>query len=383
MAFVAAYCFSDSTKASVREEFMFSIESLHQERYGTQYPLTYKFSLPNQVKLISVEKFSENLDEWIPLNQKQVNHFFNAEEVFRYDSFKGEVFVSVAFNEGSSQLKIGITHQTINETIKPGFIEITSYYDNRKAVVTATMDDYNPGSQIAESGALKSAIEFQKHKIWLTVGVVTQHSSTINFSHSSIWQKLQSLLDGGFIELASHSRTHPHFIYDEVNYQSEIGGSKEDLIKYLEFPDLFTSKDKEYVYTWIAPFGQWNSLTEELLAESSFLVNRCYLCISFYLAELNKSVGIFSPVKYSAEMGETSWESNATNSVTELNSKFDHAYDNGLVYHLVLHPQSVDWTQQFPNLHLDYIAYRTDVWYVSLGHLYLYQATKEATNIQF
>ena len=82
-------------------------------------------------------------------------------------------------------------------------------------------------------------------------------------------------------------------------------------------------------------------------------------------------------------MGVTSWKSNATNSVIELNGKFDRAYDYGLVYHLVLHPQSVDWMQEYPNLHLDYIARRTDVWYVSLGHLYLYQATKEAINIRF
>ena len=383
MVFVAAYCFSESPNGSTRGVFMFSIESLHQERYGAQYPLTYKFFLPDQVQLITVEKFSENLDEWISLKQKNDNQFFNGKEIFRYDSLKGEVFISAAFNEDSSLLKIGITYQTLDEKITPEFVDITSYYDDRKAVVTATMDDYNPGSQTAESAALKSAMEFQKHKIWLTVGVVTRHSSAINFSRPYVWQQFQSLLNGGYIEPASHSRTHPHFIFDEVNYESEIGGSKEDLINYLEFPSLFTHKNKKYVYTWIAPYGQWNSLTEKSLAESNFLVNRCYLCTSFYLADFNESVGFFSPVKYSAEMGVTSWKSNATNSVIELNGKFDRAYDNGLVYHLVLHPQSVDWMQEYPNLHLDYIARRTDVWYVSLGHLYLYQATKEAINIRF
>ena len=115
MVFVAVYCFSESPNGSNREVFMFSIGSIYQEHYGAQYPLTYKFFLPYEVLLIAVEKFSEDLDEWIYLKQKQDNQFFNAEEVFRYESLKGEVFVSVAFNEDSSQLKIGITYQTLDE----------------------------------------------------------------------------------------------------------------------------------------------------------------------------------------------------------------------------------------------------------------------------
>ena len=372
------YLFPDSEEGSLREVFVFSVESLHQERYGTQYPLTYKFVMPDQVKIVSVGKWSGNLNEWIPVKKKNAQQFFNAAEVFRYEPSTGEIFISVAFNENSSMLSIAITYQTINKQVKLKFVEITPHYDDRKAVITATMDDYSPGSQVAELPAFNSALEFQKHKIWLTVGIVTQHSDSINFSDISTWVDLQSLLNGGFIEPASHSRTHAHFIFDDVNYHSEIEGSKEDIINNLDLPVLFTSGDKEYVYTWIAPFGQWDSITEDMLAELNYLVNRCYLCNSFHLIDLNTRVGIFSPVKYSIEMGQTSWDSDATDSIKELNGKFDYAYNNGLVYHLVVHPQSVDWTQQYPHLHLKYIADRYDVWYVSLGHLYLYQLTKDA-----
>ena len=50
------------------------------------------------------------------------------------------------------------------------------------------------------------------------------------------WADLQSIIDTGYVEPASHSRTHSTIPYSD--YDSEICGSKNDIITNLEFPEL-------------------------------------------------------------------------------------------------------------------------------------------------
>jgi hypothetical protein len=61
-----------------------------------------------------------------------------------------------------------------------------------------------------------------------------------------------------------------------------------------------------------------------------------------------------------------------TTNVEDLNAAFDQAYDMGGVYHIMCHPNVIEWDQDYPWLHMDYINDRKDVWYVGMGHLYVY-----------
>jgi hypothetical protein len=63
---------------------------------------------------------------------------------------------------------------------------------------------------------------------------------------------------------------------------------------------------------------------------------------------------------------------------TALNAVFDATYARGAIYHLMFHPASVNLaTGQYADLHTTYIANRTDVWYVALGHIYVYKMMKD------
>ena len=79
----------------------------------------------------------------------------------------------------------------------------------------------------------------------------------------------------------------------------------------------------------------------------------------------------FDPVGGSIELGNSSyWGSTDLN---ELNSAFDNAHNLGKVYHLITHPNILDWDEDFTWNHLEYISNRKDIWYVGFGHLYLYR----------
>ena len=65
---------------------------------------------------------------------------------------------------------------------------------------------------------------------------------------------MQQQLDSGFVEAASHSRTHSGQPFNT----SEVVGSYNDIIDSLILPPLFRSGSRQYVYTWISPFGNWS-----------------------------------------------------------------------------------------------------------------------------
>ena len=63
-----------------------------------------------------------------------------------------------------------------------------------------------------------------------------------------------------------------------------------------------------------------------------------------------------------------------TNNTETLNKLFDQAYEENKVYHVMVHPNHVDWsTNSYADQHLSYIANRSDVWYITLGGFYIHQ----------
>jgi len=244
------------------------------------------------------------------------------------------------------------------ELIEPVYVEIADYYDNRKAAVTVTADDWtdNTWQQFEAMSNMLTA-----KKMSFTGGVETRYYPN--------WTQIQHWLDQGYLEVASHSRTHPRLPYG--SYDSEIGGSKQDILSNLTLPATFSFGGTEYVLTWIEPYGESDSSVRQKLGEYKYLTAR-KVDIDDAWATWDSDYGLFDRIGFSMRM-EPPCKGGVDN-VTILNSKFDNVYNTGGIYHLMTHPRNVNWTAgEYADLHTSYISNREDVWYVSFGLLYLYR----------
>ncbi len=352
---------------------------IHQ-KYGFAYPETYELSLPaGSAKLSAYERYSIS-SPWIPLPAKGDTDSFNGAEVVRFDYADNMAYVSASFPSNSDSLYIRIVDDSGNP-VTPGFQGISKYYDNRQGVVTVSADDWS--DWVVQPGWFTTLLHlFRSHGLYVTVGVITGSSS------ASTWQALQSEVDSGYIEVASHSRTHPATPYADP--QGEIGGSADDILNSVTLPPPFRSGQREYVYTWIAPYGNYDNMVDSLLGAYSYLDARLYANLdttspreyvygASALTGWDAARGHFKPFLPSVELGAPSWGGGDT-SLVSLDSLFDFIVSEGGVYHLMWHPQVIfsDIGKRYLHGHLDYISGRRNIWYANLGVVYLYHFLQEA-----
>jgi PKD repeat protein len=255
----------------------------------------------------------------------------------------------------------------IREASEPVYSMIAEYYDNRKAVVTITADDW--GIKDSWEPFEYMCAMLTRKKLHHTAAVITGGYSNPN------WTQVQYWLDQGYTEVASHSRTHPHIPYED--YDSEIGGSKDDIIGNLTLPPIFSFNGSEYVYAWVEPYGEpeeeaADKEVRQKLGYYGYLIHRGGADGTHGWASWDSANGLFNRIGGSIEMGHVAW--GGITNATILNDKFDRVYNAGGIYHIVCHPVAVRWGRnQYADLHTDYIKGRLDVWYVSFGLLYLYR----------
>ena len=344
-------------------QYQIVLDSNIHEQYGCLYPITYTFQYSgNGLPIKAYKKYNTDMN-WEMLSENGSTDYFNGVETFRVDSVSKKIYASAAFASYSDTLFFKFTDDQSN-SLEVNFENIPKYYDNRKAVVTATIDDVQGWKSDI---SIRSGEIFQEYEMWLTMGIVTGGTG------DNTWNRLQDLIENGYIEAAAHSRTHPSPQPYGDALESEVAGCKQDIIDNLTLPRKFNKSGQEYVYTWIAPNGYTDNEIDSLLGVEDFLVNRLYSPDKIQTADWDSSLGHFEPYGMTGEMGNTSWQSSATTDTTVLKERFDTAYNADGVYHVMFHPQSIDWDQEYGPSHLDYIDQRTDVWYVSLGHLYLYE----------
>ena len=106
-----------------------------------------------------------------------------------------------------------------SEIDEPVYSMIAEYYDNRKAVVTLTADDW---TGLHEQAFEDMCSMLTNKKIYHTGGIITNQNPN--------WIQIQHWLNEGYTEAASHSRTQQPTPYED--YDSEIGGSKDDIIRW-------------------------------------------------------------------------------------------------------------------------------------------------------
>jgi hypothetical protein len=336
--------------------------------YGLIYPITYQIGLSeNRSNLRAFTRESKEKD-WIKLEEKTTDDFFNGIDAVRFDYENAKAFISVTFAQLSDSIFIKIVNE-FGEAEEILYNNITKYYDNRDAVVTSTADDW---ADYSDFKFVQCCRAFRKRKLWLSTGIIT------NLCSSSTWSNIQNQIDLGYVEAIAHSRNHPHTPYSD--YDSEIEGCKNDIIDQLDLPAQFRLYDKEYVYIWIAPFGDYDDIVDSVVAANKYLASRLYYTDYHKLADWNENRGMFSPFGVSLEIGPTEIDGQpwmGTNDITILNSTFDSISTSGGIYHPMIHPNTDVYTKNYFYEHLEYISGRNNIWYVATGHLYLYHILKD------
>ncbi len=353
----------------------------HQQ-YGLAYPVTYQLDFPSGLSgLIAIEKHQSS-ERWVRIPEKLSGDLFNAIEDVRFDYTAQRAYVSAAFNGKSDSLFIEI-EDSLGNSISFVYQGISKYYDDRKAVVTLTSDDW---ADFNYANIFPLMYMFRSRGLYLTAGIITAPDNC----SSATWKALQQEVDSGYVEAASHSRTHPYTPYADA--VSEVQGSELDIKQNLVLPPLFSNNGTGYVYTWIAPYGDYDPTIDYLLGASGYLAARIYTNLDttspriyIYgdstLTNWNVNTNHFDPFLPTVELGAPSWGGGDT-SLTSLNGLFDTILAKGDIYHLMWHPQVIisDTNKGYLINHLNYISGRSNVWYVNLGHLYLYHLIQSANS---
>jgi hypothetical protein len=339
--------------------YKISVASQIHDDYGLTYPVTYIFNIPSDAPNLKAYKRSADSENWTQLAEVNSNDFFNGIECVRFDYASNKAYVSVAFSQDSDEIHIKIIDQN-DSTIPISFSGVAKYYDNRRAVVVASGDDWE-GNPVNHAAYMAACDAFQSRKVWLTAGIITQ---SYQGGPPPNWTDIQAQLNDGYIEVASHSRTHPHLPYSD--YDSEIEGSKNDIISNLNLPSLYRKSDKQYVWAWIEPYGEVDANVRQKLGQYKYLIDRTTGNNENDFANWDNENNLFQSYGTTTS---ADWYSNPS----ELNELFDSVYAAGKIYHFYFHPKWYDWSStNIITEHLDYIKDKTDVWYVGLGALYQY-----------
>jgi hypothetical protein len=249
--------------------YKISVDAQQHYDYGLGYPVTYVFEIPSKVDsgLKAYTRYSVG-DSWSQLTEKTSSDFFNGIEYVRFDYVADRAYVSAAFSEGSDDIYVRLTAHD-DSLIESSYLGISDYYDNRKAVVTATDDDWD-GYYTDQVNAAIDA--YQARGIWFTGGLTTQGYPYEPYPIPPDWDNAQSQINQGYVEVASHSRTHAELPYPD--YDSEIGGSKTDIVGNLVLPSTYTVSGAEYVWAWFEPWGTSDATVRQTLSEYKYLVSR-------------------------------------------------------------------------------------------------------------
>ncbi len=365
---VSIYSQSVNRKISVNnisgDEIVIVVDSSVHENYGLKYPYTFKINIPlGSSDLNAYRKFFTSMN-WSQLSEKTSDDFFNGIDAVRFDYANNAAYVSAAFHATTDSLLIKIADNQ-NNNISINFEEICKYYDNRVAAVTCTADDWH---MFFSDYFNESLTYFRQYNLWVTGGIVTDSG----WCDDATWQQIQTQLNLGFVEAASHSRNHLYTPYANTEY--EVKGSKEDIINNLELPSQFRKGEKEYVYVWVAPYGQYNDSIDYYVSSNQYLTSRLTNEQYYIFSDWEENKNKFAPHGITYEMGEASWA--GVHNLDSLNNTFDIVIGNGEIYHLMFHPHVLNqynsWNDGYVIEHLEYISNRKNIWYAALGHLYLY-----------
>ena len=343
-----------------QNEVIVSVDSQIHIDYGLSYPITYEFDIPQGLENLNAYRKYRSAQDWNLIDEKNNDDFFNGIEAVRFDYNENIAYISVGFSIISDSIFIRIVNSA-NENINASYMRMSEYYDNREAVVTVTADDW---ADYSNAKFIQACQNFRSYNLWYSVAIITGW-----ISNQNTWDDIQAQLDDGLIEVVAHSRTHPYAPYNDL--EGEVAGSKQDIINNLNLLNHNRSGINEYVYAWVAPFGDYDAAIDSATSNAKYLVSRLFYYNENYFSNWNNDLYKFDPVGATIEVGSSDYW--GSTNINELNTAFDNVVDSNGVYHLVTHPNILEWDEDFTWVHLEHISNRKDIWYVGFGHLYLYR----------
>ena len=138
--------------------------------------------------------------------------------------------------------------------------------------MTITADDW---ADYSNEKFIQACQNFRSYNLWYSVAIITRW-----IDNQSTWNDIQGQLDDGLIEVVSHSRTHPNVPYADL--EGEVVGSKQDIINNLNLLNLNRSGSKEYVYAWVAPYGEYSEAIDTMTSNAKYLVSRLFYYNNIY-----------------------------------------------------------------------------------------------------
>ena len=348
-----------------QNEVIVSVDSQIHIDYGLSYPITYEFDIPQGLENLNAYRKYRSSQDWNLIDEKTDDDFFNGIEAVRFDYNENIAYISVGFSIISDSIFIRIVNSA-NENINASYMRMSEYYDNREAVVTVTADDW---ADYSNAKFIQACQNFRSYNLWYSAAIITGW-----ISNQNTWDDIQAQLDDGLIEVVAHSRTHPYAPYNDL--EGEVAGSKQDIINNLNLLNHNRSGINEYVYAWVAPFGDYDAAIDSATSNAKYLVSRLFYYNENYFSNWNNDLYKFDPVGATIEVGSSDYW--GSTDINELNTTFDNVLDSNGVYHLVTHPNILEWDEDFTWVHLEHISNRKDIWYVGFGHLYLYRFVQSA-----
>ena len=387
--------------AEVPYYFKISVDPAQHNDYGLTYPVTYEFSIPSGYLNLRAYKKYTKYGDWTRIEEKSSSDFFNGIEAVRFDYENHKAYVSVAFSERSNDIFLKIVDRWGNPVAK--YKGITRYYDNRDAAVCFSADDWCGNNYIDFMFQLVCDL-FTSKRIWLSVGIITQ-----GFADDGIWGKqpppiwshIQEKIDAGYIEVVSHTRTHPTYLHDQAppgvpedqilrDYDSEIGGAKEDIINNLNLPSLYKRGNQEYVWGFTSPHSRCNNTLYEKLGQYEYLT-----ILAGFPSESSPDInqdGSFPDwlPQYDIYEKWNRWTylEREYETLDKLNEEFDKRISEGKIYHIGFHPWDLelgsDGTLKGTKIdkHTDYVKGRKNLWYVGYGALMMYHYVKDQNIVE-
>jgi hypothetical protein len=355
---------SSTAQGQLASQFQVGIDHTAHQRFGLYYPVTYIFQIPGGSSNLTAQYRYNQTDNWNNLPVRTSADFFNGIHAARFDYGTGRAYLSVAFAQNSDTLFLRIVDSQNNQ-VPMTFQNIPAYYDNRKAAVTITLDDWQPQDDAAFVGA---ATMLSGRNLHFTVAVIT------NPNNNPTWSLIQQWVNSGWMEVAAHTRTHAcsQADYAGPGYDYQISGSKQDILTHLTLP-------YPYVPTFIEPCGYDDSQVRQAAITAGYLDTRGFVLPPAQNTFAAWGVdGSYQRVLYSIDTWSWPWYTQDNSYLAQANSSFDTAYNAGDIYHLVDHPWQGRWfAGSTLDTHSQYISNRKDVWYAAFGELYLYHYVQE------
>lgn len=349
----------------VPDYFRLSVDSGKHNDYGFTYPVTYQFSISSGSSgLRAYRKYLQSA-VWSQISEKTNEDFFNGIEAVRFDYDNNEAYISVAFSDASDEIFLKIVDEWGNRVVT--YNGIPEYYDNRDAAVVFSADDWC-GNSFIDSRFREACDMFTSKRIWLSVAIITQgfrDNEIWGDQPPPIWPHIQDRIDKGYIEIVGHSRTHPHIPYDD--YDSEVGGCKDDIVDNLDLPLSYKKGTYEYVWGWTGPYSNSSDALRYKLGQYKYMsdVSGDWDGFGGYFPNWDSNNGLYE--KWNR------WGYIERKTLANLNSEFDERTNAGKIYHIGFHPERLDFSSGSKiDQHTDYIKGKANLWYVGHGALMIY-----------